>query len=195
MTGPCCWWLVVERYMSILAWPLIIPKKEKSKLQYTTTLKECWTIHLPFGKMESAWQLQPQTVYTKHVKWMTQNWNCYQTMKNMITIQLQHRTYIYISKRGCPDLQTSFAFNFTRVHNPDRDDQRKLSRTFWYLNNTRHLPLIFSTNETGIIKWWVDASFDVHDGMKSRTGMNMSMGKGTLYAVSIKKKLNTGSST
>ena len=41
----------------------------------------------------------------------------------------------------------------------------------------------------------MDASFAVHDDMKSRTGLCMSLGKGSVYAASTKQKLNTNSST
>ena len=41
----------------------------------------------------------------------------------------------------------------------------------------------------------MDASFAVHDDMKSRTGMNMSLGVGTINAGSTKQKINTSSST
>ena len=60
---------------------------------------------------------------------------------------------------------------------------------------TRFLPLILSVDEHGIIHWWIDASFAVHDDMKSRTGLCMSLGKGTVYAASTNQKINTTSST
>ena len=94
---------------------------------------------------------------------------------------------LYVSKRGRPDLQTSIAFHCTRVRIPTQDDQKKLARTIRYLMATRFLPLILSVDEHGIIHWWIDASFAVHDDMKSRTGLCMSLGKGTVYAASTKK--------
>ena len=45
-----------------------------------------------------------------------------------------------------------------------------------------------------MIKWWVDAAFTVHHGMKIRTGRAMWMGKGSVYSTP-RKKLNTKSST
>ena len=64
-----------------------------------------------------------------------------------------------------------------------------------YLEKTKHFPIILSVNDDGIVEWWVDTSSAVHDDMKSRTVMNMSMGEGTMYAASTKKKINTLSST
>jgi len=50
-------------------------------------------------------------------------------------------------------------------------------------------------NKHGIIEWWVDASFAVHDDMESRTGMFMTLGGETTHAGSMKQKINTNSST
>ena len=41
----------------------------------------------------------------------------------------------------------------------------------------------------------MDASFAVHDDMKSRTGMHMSLGRGTIHGNSTKQKDHTSSST
>ena len=60
---------------------------------------------------------------------------------------------------------------------------------------TIHLPLILKVNDHGIIEWWVDASFAVHDNMKSITGMYMTLGAGTIHDGSMKQKINTLSST
>ena len=102
---------------------------------------------------------------------------------------------LYLSKRARPDLQTSIAFHCTRVQHPDRDDEKKLARTIRYLEKTKHLPLILKVNDHGIVEWWVDASFAVHEDMRSRSGMNMSLGTGTVYGSSSKQKINTASST
>ena len=42
--------------------------------------------------------------------------------------------------------------------------------------------------------WSVDASFAVHNDMKSHTGGRMTLGNGALIAMSTKQKLNTTSS-
>ena len=60
---------------------------------------------------------------------------------------------------------------------------------------TIHLPFILTMNKNGISEWWIDASFAIHDDMKSRTGMVFSLGKGTIVAGSTKQKIMTGSST
>mmetsp|Transcript_11112 Transcript_11112/g.13164 ORF Transcript_11112/g.13164 Transcript_11112/m.13164 type:complete len:83 (+) Transcript_11112:289-537(+) len=50
---------------------------------------------------------------------------------------------------------------------------------------------MLSIDKHGIIEWWIDASFAVHEDMRSRTGMCMSLGSGIIYAASIMQKLNT----
>jgi len=44
-------------------------------------------------------------------------------------------------------------------------------------------------------KWYVDASYEVYEDLRSHTGSVMSMGTGALQASSGKQKLNTRSST
>ena len=49
---------------------------------------------------------------------------------------------------------------------------------------------------SGIIRWYVDASFAVHKDMRSHTGgMMMTIGKGAAICVSTEQKPNTKSST
>ena len=66
------------------------------------------------------------------------------------------------------------------------DDDKKLARTVRYLNKTKHLPHILSSDDTGVIEWWVDAAFAVHDDMKSHTGGAMSLGRGVFDTKSTK---------
>ena len=57
------------------------------------------------------------------------------------------------------------------------------------------MPLTLSIDNMSIMKTWVDASYAIHHDMRSHTGGNIMMGKGTLYSKSAKQKLNTKSST
>jgi hypothetical protein len=45
------------------------------------------------------------------------------------------------------------------------------------------------------VRWWVDASCDVHPDMRSHTGGDMSLGRGVIHGTSKRQKLNTKSST
>lgn len=102
---------------------------------------------------------------------------------------------LYLSKRTCPDLQTPVSFLTTRVRNPDIDDWKKLGRCLRFLRDTRTDPLTLQADGSGVIRWWVDASFAVHGDMRSHTGAMMTMGKGCAYAISRRQRLNTTSST
>ena len=57
------------------------------------------------------------------------------------------------------------------------------------------MKLTLSSNNTNIVKWWVDGSYAVHKDMKSHTGGLIALGKGCGYGTSIRQKLNAKSST
>ena len=59
---------------------------------------------------------------------------------------------LYVSKRGRPDLHTSIAFHYTRVRNPDTDDQKKLARTIRHIISTIYLSLILKVDDSGVIE-------------------------------------------
>ena len=84
---------------------------------------------------------------------------------------------MFLSKRTRPDVQIPVAFLCTRVKEPDRDNWKKLGRIMKYLEGTIGLTLILGIDDTGVVKWFVDASFAVHNDMKSHTVMFISMGK------------------
>ena len=102
---------------------------------------------------------------------------------------------IYVAKRVRPDISLSIAFLTTRVKGPDTDNWRKLCHLVEYLRSTCGLPLILVANGTGVLSWYVDASFAVHPDMKGHTGGAMTMGTGFPLDKSTKHKLNTRSST
>ena len=64
-----------------------------------------------------------------------------------------------------------------------------------YGNGTKELVLTLSAEQLNIMKWFVDATYAVHDDFKSHTGMTMTMGQGAIMSMSQKQKLNTKSST
>ena len=55
------------------------------------------------------------------------------------------------------------------------------------------LPLIFSINKSGNIKWYVDEAFAVHKYMRSHTFGFMTLGTVGEYVQSSKQNLNTKS--
>jgi hypothetical protein len=64
-----------------------------------------------------------------------------------------------------------------------------------YLQGTISLPLTLSNDGSGMLAWWVDASYAVHPDMKGHSGGVLSMGQGAVYSTSTRQKLVTRSST
>ena len=102
---------------------------------------------------------------------------------------------LFMANRTRRDIQTAVAFLTTRVKRPDEDDWGKLKRVIKYLNGTRNLELRMSVDNIGSIKWYVDASYAIHDDCKGHTGALMTFGKGSVTSISRKQKLNGKSST
>jgi hypothetical protein len=102
---------------------------------------------------------------------------------------------LYLVKRARPDASVSIAFLTTRVRAPDIDDWRKLEHLMAYFKATADMPLILGSNTSGVLKWYVDASFAVHSNMRGHTGGGLTMGRGFPIVSSTKQKLNTRSST
>ncbi len=102
---------------------------------------------------------------------------------------------LYMVKRARPDGSVSIAFLTTRVRAPDVDDHRKLGHFIEYLRGTVDLPLILGADSSGVLKWYVDASFAFHPNMRGHTGGGLTMGRGFPIVSSTKHKLNTRSST
>ncbi len=60
-----------------------------------------------------------------------------------------------------------------------------------YLRVDRLHPLILSADGSGVLIWYVDASFAVYPNMCSHTGGVFTMGRGFPTNSSTKQKLNT----
>lgn len=112
--------------------------------------------------------------------------------------QVFHHTVaktLWASLRARPDLLTTLSFLTCKVTAPDEDDYLKLMRMLCYIQDTIGLVLTLGIDESRTTKWWVDASFATRHKMRSQTGGTMSMGRGSVYSISRKQKLNTTSST
>jgi hypothetical protein len=77
---------------------------------------------------------------------------------------------LYINNGDRPDVSTAIEFLTTRVRAPDINDWMKISHLMEYLRVDRLSPLILSTDGSGVLMWYVDASFAVHANMRSHTG-------------------------
>ena len=58
------------------------------------------------------------------------------------------------------------------------DDWNKLKHLIEYLRAAVNLPLILGADGTGILNWYVDASFAVYANMRGHTGGVLTMGQG-----------------
>jgi hypothetical protein len=117
---------------------------------------------------------------------------------NVKDADFYHRTtarLLFAAKRARPDLQVAVAYMCTRVKAPTVADYLKLVRTIQYLRATIYMPLVLGWDESGQMTWSVDASFAIHNDMRSHTGALLSLGQGALMSMSSKQKINTKSST
>ncbi len=115
--------------------------------------------------------------------------------ENSIAFHLLVAKTLYVSKHARPYVSTAIAFLTTRVRAPDINDWRKLSHLMEYLRVNRLCPLILSADGSGVLMWYVDASFAVHPNMHSHAGGGLTRGRGFPVVSSTKQKLNTRSST
>ena len=101
---------------------------------------------------------------------------------------------LYLSQRGRRDIRTAISFLCSRLKCPDEDDYKKLTRLIRYLRHTLYICLVLGKDDTGVVRWWMDASYAVHPDMRGHTGATMSMGNGSVFSGSWKQKLVTRSS-
>ena len=80
-----------------------------------------------------------------------------------------------LSKNARPDIQLAVSFLCNRVIGPDTDEYKNFARLVNYIQRTISLPLIFSINKSGNIKWYADTNFAVHKYMRIHTGGFMTM--------------------
>jgi hypothetical protein len=102
---------------------------------------------------------------------------------------------LFITKQGRPDIQVPIAFLTLLVSKADTDNWKKLKCLLQYLQATINMPLTLSIDSMSMVKMWVDASYAIHDDMRSHTNGTIMMGKGVMYAKPSKQKLNIKSST
>ena len=102
---------------------------------------------------------------------------------------------LFLCKRARPDIQMAVAFLKARVRQMDDDVWKKLLRLMGYLKNTKDLELTLQANKIDFLKWYINASYAVHNDKRGQTGGAVIMGKGASYNRSTKQNINTRSST
>ena len=71
----------------------------------------------------------------------------------------------------------------------------QVKKSVKFLRGTLDDVLILGADDMRRMNTWVDASYAVHEDMKSHTGGAISFGWGAMMCKSTKQKLNTKSST
>jgi hypothetical protein len=102
---------------------------------------------------------------------------------------------LFLSQQAQPDIHTAMTFLCRCIQSPNDHNYKKLGRVMKYLQSMMNLPLVLYADSSGQPKWHINASYAVHMDMKSHTSGLMSLGKGSVYSVSVKQKLVTQSST
>ena len=101
---------------------------------------------------------------------------------------------IYLTQKTRPDIMLTVNWLATRVSQPTRQDEDKLTRLIKYLNKTQELCLYVSASSLQVIGQF-DASYAVHKDGKSHSGGRIVVGETTVQAHSSKQSLVTKSST
>ena len=107
-----------------------------------------------------------------------------------ITAQL-----LYLATRVRPDLLIVVSFLTKRVLHTQGDERAKLVRAVRYLRGTCDFGIILSGAHAMTVLAYVDASYGVHEDLKSHTGCTIWIRLGPIYAKSTGQKINTKSST
>ena len=101
---------------------------------------------------------------------------------------------LHDTKMARPDTCTAIVFLKTRVRATNYDDLAKLVHMLQYLRGTSKLSLTLSANGSGILKWWLNASFSFHPNMRGHSGGGLSLGRVLPIFSSTKQNINTKSS-
>ena len=102
---------------------------------------------------------------------------------------------IFIGKRSRPDIQPTISILSSCVRAPTVQALEKLVILCKYLNCTNDLCLVFSIDDMKVIKWFIDASYAVHEDFCSHSGLATKFRQGSAISASPKQKLNTRFST
>jgi len=102
---------------------------------------------------------------------------------------------LFIAKRARPDILLAVSFLTTRVKNPDRDDWNKMLRVLGYLAETIDHCFNLNCSTMKNLTWYIDGSYATHSDMRGQSGAVLIAGDCAVLFRSIKRKVNTRSST
>ena len=99
----------------------------------------------------------------------------------------------YVAAHTRPDILTAVSYASV-TNNPTTADDNKLDRIITYLANTNHMVMHISPEKLDLFAHF-DASFAIHNDMKSHSGKIIYLGKVPIYVKSSKQKQSAKSST
>jgi hypothetical protein len=91
---------------------------------------------------------------------------------------------LYLAKRVRPDILLPVSYLVRRVRTPNLADQRKLERVVKYLRGSQQFGFVLEPDREVKVSAWIDASYGVHDDMRSHTGALVGLGKGPVWSKS-----------
>ena len=69
---------------------------------------------------------------------------------------------LFMAMRARQDIQTAMAFLTMRIKSLGEDDWGKLKQVLKYLNGTKYLKLRVTIKSLGMLKWYINGSFNIH---------------------------------
>ena len=67
-----------------------------------------------------------------------------------------------MATRARQDIQTAMTFLTLRIKSLGEDDWGKLKQVLKYVNGTKYLKLRVTIKSLGMLKWYINGSFNVH---------------------------------
>ena len=102
----------------------------------------------------------------------------------------------WVAKRVAPQLGPAISFLLPRVLKATEQDRAKLDRVMRYMNANRGRGIVIEPGAEGLhLHAYVDASFAVHESMRSHTGVTIGIGEGPVFTKSSVQKPTSMSST
>ena len=87
---------------------------------------------------------------------------------------------MFISSIALQHIHIAVIFLTVRMKKPDEDNWREIKLVLKYLKVPSKLKLVLSVGDMPVVKWWVDASYVVHEDFRGHTGGMMSPFKGVV---------------
>ena len=93
---------------------------------------------------------------------------------------------MYLCNRARPDIEPALSYLFTKVSRPNQGDRAKLDRVLDFLKVTKDDKQVIGATSLDKLMTWVDASYAIHDNMRSHIEGMMSFRIGALHTKSTK---------